>query len=110
MPKIQKVTSPTRALDLLGRKWTLRILWELRAGLLTFRGLRERAGNPSPTLLNGRLHELVEAGIVDRSDGEGYMLTSAGEELAELLSPLTRWSERWLRGGDDARAGRNLAR
>ena len=31
------------ALDLLGRRWALRLLWELRDGPRTFRALREKA-------------------------------------------------------------------
>lgn len=51
-------------LDLLGRRWTLRVLWELRAEPATFRELRDRCGGLSPTVLNVRLKELREAGIV----------------------------------------------
>ena len=38
------------ALDLLGRRWALRVLWELRAGGLTFRALRDASGGVSPSL------------------------------------------------------------
>jgi DNA-binding HxlR family transcriptional regulator len=82
-------------LDLLGRRWALRILCELRGGLFTFRALQARCGNPSPSVLNERLRELSENGLVDLSDGEGYCLTSLGEDLATHLLPLVRWSERW---------------
>lgn len=81
--------------DLLGRRWVLRILWELRSEALTFRALQERCGNPSPTVLNGRLQELSESALVDLSDGEGYELTDFGKELTAHLVPLLRWSDRW---------------
>ena len=65
------------ALDLLGRRWSLRVLWELREGPRTFRGLREACDEVSPTVLNDRLSELREAGLVDAA-GSGYELTTTG--------------------------------
>jgi len=52
-------------LDLLGRRWALRVMWELRSGPLTFRELRERCDGMSPSVLNDRLLELREADIVE---------------------------------------------
>src|SRR3974390_3324553 len=60
-------------LDLLGRRWTLRILWELREGALTSRALRTACDEASPTVLNERLKDLREAGFVELGDG-GYGL------------------------------------
>jgi DNA-binding HxlR family transcriptional regulator len=89
---------PVMALfDLLGRRWALRILWELRADPRTFRALRESCGNPSPTVLNDRIRELRESALVDLVSGEGYGLTRQGRELAGLLLPLTAWAEGWAR-------------
>jgi len=82
------------ALDLLGRRWALRILWELRDGPLAFRPLAEACGNLSPTVLNTRLTELREAGIVEAGDG-GYALTPIGRDLCRALAPLQRWADRW---------------
>jgi DNA-binding HxlR family transcriptional regulator len=85
------------ALDLLGRRWALRILWELRADALSFRALREACGDVSPAVLNTRLAELRDAGIVE-STADGYATTSAGRELCRALDPLSRWAQRWARG------------
>ena len=82
------------ALDLLGRRWALRILWELREGALPFRALREACGDLSPAVLNTRLAELREAGIVESTDA-GYATTAAGRELCRALDPLSRWAQRW---------------
>jgi len=84
------------ALDLLGRRWALRILWELRDGPLPFRALREAAGDVSPAVLNTRLAELREAGLVE-STAEGYATTAAGRELCRALVPLETWAQRWSR-------------
>jgi DNA-binding HxlR family transcriptional regulator len=81
-------------LDLLGRRWALRIIWELRGQPLRFRGLREKCDALSPTILNQRLKELREAGIVALVD-QGYVLTDRGRDLFAALAPLHRWAERW---------------
>jgi DNA-binding HxlR family transcriptional regulator len=103
------VTSPTRRpvrgsrtgrpvmalLDLLGRRGTLRLLWELRDGhAQSFRLLRASADAMSPSVLNARLKDLREARLVELVPA-GYQLTPAGAELIKLLQPLNRWAERW---------------
>lgn len=81
-------------LDLLGRRSTLRLLWELRDGqALTFRALQQ-AADTNPGVLNTRLAELRESNLVGH-DGEGYRLTPWGHELVEALGPLSAWSDRW---------------
>ena len=85
------------ALDLLGRRWTLRVLWELRDGARVFRELRARCDEVSPTVLNQRLAELREAGIVAHETGAGYALTADGEKLLAALAPLHEWAVRWAR-------------
>lgn len=83
-------------LDLLGRRWCLRVLWELRAGPLNFRELRTRCAMLSPTILNTRLAELREAGIVELG-ADGYRLTEAGHDLGRVLLPFHHWAEKWAR-------------
>ncbi|MBV8923754.1 MAG: helix-turn-helix transcriptional regulator [Bradyrhizobium sp.] len=81
-------------LDLLGRRWTLRILWELRDGALTSRALRAACDEASPTVLNERLQELREADLIELGDG-GYGLTALGRELGEKFMPLHHFAEKW---------------
>ena len=83
-------------LDLLGRRWALRVLWELRDGSRpTFRELQTRCGEISSSVLNDRLRELREAGIVDGGQGGGYRLTDEGRELLGALAPIDAWARRW---------------
>jgi DNA-binding HxlR family transcriptional regulator len=82
-------------LDLLGRRWSLRILWELRKAPLTSRGLRTACDEASPTVVQARLSELREAGFVELGEGGGYGLTALGQELCETFIPLHRFAERW---------------
>ena len=81
-------------LDLLGRRWVLRVLWELRAEALGFRALQARCDAMSPSVLAARLGDLVEAGIVEGSD-EGYRLTAQGQALLQALAPLRAWAAAW---------------
>ncbi|MCW1996172.1 DNA-binding HxlR family transcriptional regulator [Bradyrhizobium diazoefficiens] len=82
-------------LDLLGRRWTLRILWELREEPLTSRALRTACDEASPTVLQARLDDLREAGFVELGEGGGYGLTPLGQDLCETFMPLHRFAERW---------------
>jgi len=85
-------------LDLLGRRWTLRLIWELRERSLTSRGLRTACDEASPTVLQARLSELRQAGLVELLPGNGYRLTAVGKELLENFLPLHRFAERWSKG------------
>jgi DNA-binding HxlR family transcriptional regulator len=81
-------------LDLLGRRWSLRIVWELRDQPLTSRALRAACDEASPTVLQARLSDLREAGFVELVPA-GYRLTELGRQLSENVLPLHRFAERW---------------
>jgi DNA-binding HxlR family transcriptional regulator len=82
-------------LDLLGRRWAMRVIWELRDTPLTFRELRDRCDSMSPTVLNARLHELRETDIVEVVEPGGYTLSRSGKQLLEAMTPLLQWSGDW---------------
>lgn len=105
MSKIPKPGEPVRGsrsgvpimalLDLLGRRWAMGVLWNLsKGGPCTFRELQERCEAISPTVLNWRLKELREVGLIEHS-AEGYRTTSTGQELYALLVPLGAWAKKW---------------
>jgi DNA-binding HxlR family transcriptional regulator len=99
-------------LDLLGRRWALRVIWELREEPLLFRTLQERCEGMSSSVLNQRLHELRGAGIVELADG-GYRLTAEGRRLVGVYAPLDAWAERWaerVRRQEEGRADESPAR
>ena len=83
-------------LDLLGRRWVLRIVWELREEPRRFRELQDAIG-ASPTIVNSRLAELREAKLVELDADTGYRLTALGKELLRLFLPLHLWSEKWAK-------------
>ena len=83
--------------ELLHHRWMLRVLWELREGnAFTFRALQSACGDLSPTVLNQRLGELRDAGLIVNDD-EGYRLTPLGLELMAAFAPLQAWAIRWWR-------------
>ena len=85
------------ALDLLGRRWALRVLWELRDGPVGFRELQARCDGMSSSVLRTRLVELIDAGLIESADR--YELTALGRDLGSAIGPLSRWAERWSSEG-----------
>jgi DNA-binding HxlR family transcriptional regulator len=82
-------------LDLLGRRWALRVIWELRDSTLSFRELQAACGGISSSVLSQRVAELRHAGILEQ--GEGFRLTDEGRGLIDAYGPLNDWAERWAR-------------
>lgn len=83
------------ALDLLGRRWALRVLWELRHGPLGARALLGRCDGLSSSVLYERLRELTGAGLVTRDEAHAYLLTASGRSVGSALEPLNAWAKRW---------------
>ena len=86
------------ALDLVGRRWTLRILWELRSGPLGARELARHCDGMSSSVLYQRLDELTGAELVRQDVDERYELTDIGTKLGKALHPLDRWAKEWAEG------------
>jgi len=86
--------------DLLGRSWSMGIIWRLQEGPCTFRALQERCESISPTTLNKRLKELTQAFLIERTV-EGYRLTAKGAEIFQLLHPLESWARQWAKNFDN---------
>jgi DNA-binding HxlR family transcriptional regulator len=83
------------AMDLLGRRWALRILWELRAEPLGARALRARCDQMSSSVLYERLEELTAAGLLARDRADAYLLTDLGAALGPALESLDSWARQW---------------
>ena len=83
------------AMDLLGRRWALRIVWELRGEPLGARALRSRCDRMSSSVLYERLEELTGAGLIARDDNGDYLLTDLGAALGPALESLSSWAGRW---------------
>ena len=86
--------SMAKALDVSGRRWAFRIVWELRVGPLNFRALQAACGHISPSVMQRRLHELRALGIIEKIPRLGYRLSASGEKLFQVLAQLDRWSKK----------------
>lgn len=90
-----KTGKPIMALlDLMGRTWSLGIIWQLQQGPLSFSELQLNCESISPTLLTNRLKELQQTKLVEKSL-QGYQLTPIGLELFQVISPLGQWAKQW---------------
>ena len=98
------------ALDLFGRRWALRLLWELRDGPVGARNLLERCDGLSSSVLYDRLRELTAAQLIDRDANGAYQLTAIGADLGAALAPLDAWARSWQRSLADRSPGRDRRR
>ncbi|XOV77946.1 MAG: winged helix-turn-helix transcriptional regulator [Aestuariibacter sp.] len=85
------------AMDLLGRRWALRLIWEMSAQSRGFRELRTICGGLSPSVLSNKLKELQAAGIVMQDENSQWRLTPLGHKLQPVILSLNDWSQEWAR-------------
>jgi DNA-binding HxlR family transcriptional regulator len=100
------------AMDVIGGKWKVLILWELDGSACRFGELRRLLPGVTEKVLASHLRELEHDGIVLRTDyGEvpprvEYSLTELGHSLNAALAPLGAWGREHVLGRtpDDASA------
>lgn len=90
----------SKAVELLGERWTLLVLRELLLGSTRFNELQRGLANMSPSLLTKRLKELEAAGLLVRKKitgqkGYSYHLTEGGKQLKPLIIELAKWGFKW---------------
>ena len=87
----------SRALDLLGERWSLLIVRDMLVGGKRFNDLARGLPGLSRTLLAKRLRQFERAGIVERV-GNDYVLTESGRGLEPIIFGLGEWGAQWLFG------------
>lgn len=90
----------SKAVGVLGERWSLLIVRELVSGTTRFRDLQLGLPGCPPATLSKRLKELVAAGVARRVEEAGrvsYEPTEAGWELLPIVDALGQWGQRWLR-------------
>ncbi len=90
----------SRALDVLGERWSLLILRDMLVGTTRFNDLARGLPGLSRSLLTKRLRQFERAGLVERLHGE-YLLTPSGRELEPIVFGLGEWGARWTFGEPD---------
>jgi DNA-binding HxlR family transcriptional regulator len=101
---VPRVCSITDALALVGERYSLLVVREIRYGRTRFTQLLNGTGAPRDVLAR-RLRELEEAGIIERRPyserppRHEYLLTEAGMELHPVLLQLKEWGDRHCNPG-----------
>ena len=99
MKRYGQFCSISKALEVMGERWTPLILRELICGSSRYNEIHRGIPRISPTLLSKRLNDLERAGVVERDPASGaYALTAAGWELKPVIEQLGVWGQRWVRG------------
>lgn len=91
-----------KSAEILGDPWSILIVRELLLGSTKFGVLQKGLPRISPTVLNTRLKELEERGVIlkrrlNGQRGHEYRLTAAGRELSAVIEALAVWGMRWAR-------------
>lgn len=92
----------TRAVEILGERWTLLVLRELFLGPKRFSDIKSALNGVSSSVLADRLTKLEERGIITHRElpppvaSAVYELDEAGRALQPLLAELTRWGLRFM--------------
>jgi DNA-binding HxlR family transcriptional regulator len=84
----------TRALELLGERWTFLIMCESMDGVRRFTDLQRNLGI-ARNILASRLRTLVDEGLLER-DQRGYVATARGRALYPAIEAVLRWGGRHL--------------
>lgn len=88
------------ALSVVGDRWTLLLLCELRLGVQHFEEIRTHTGMSSH-LLRNRLRRMEADGVIERRQYHerppryAYVATAKGRDLDVVLLALHRWSCKW---------------
>lgn len=89
-----------RTIDLIGGKWSMRVLWELMLEDRRYADLQRRVGGISQKVLSSELRSLVGAGLVDREVASTippqvtYRITAEGRSLSQVFVALHQWGSR----------------
>ena len=101
-----RVCSITDALSLVGDRYALLVVREMRYGITRFQDLARTTGAPRD-VLTARLRKLEASGIItrrrysDRPPRYEYLLTDAGRDLQPILLALKEWGDRHLNPGSE---------
>ncbi|MEH7386072.1 helix-turn-helix domain-containing protein [Bacillus sp. JJ1521] len=87
---------------IVGKKWMCLIIHTLMEGPKRFSEIHTFIPDLSKRMLNERIKELEDCGIVlrnvitDRPVRTEYSLTKKGHELGKSLKTVEAWAEKWL--------------
>lgn len=91
----------TRAIEIIGKRWTGAILRAMLSGSTRFSEILALVPGLSDRLLSERLKELESEGIIERHVIPctpvkiEYTLTEKGESLSEVVRSVAKWASDW---------------
>ena len=97
----------TETARIVGRKWTLPIIYHLLQRPRRFCELQELLGGVNPTTLSRRLKMLEQEGLLQRYAKPSvpplvrYELTDKGRALRPVIESMAEWGRAWLTNGDN---------
>jgi DNA-binding HxlR family transcriptional regulator len=86
---------------LIGGKWKIPILWNLKEGTMRFGEIKRQLGSVTQKMLTQQLRELEEAGLVKRHvyaeipSRVEYSLTKDAISLLPILEQLSQWGNNY---------------
>jgi DNA-binding HxlR family transcriptional regulator len=96
-----------KALEILGKRWTSMIIYQLLTGPQRFVGIEQSIPNLSGKVLSERLKELEAEGIIQRDVYPEmpvrieYKLTEKGQGLTPFFTELAGWAEQWIKSPEN---------
>ena len=102
MVAIKRTDPVSKALDVVGDRWTLAVLRELLRGVTRFSELKRAVDGIAANILSNRLQRLERHSIVERHVYKDhplraeYRLTRKGHELGVVAGALAAWGARHL--------------
>ncbi|WP_444980673.1 winged helix-turn-helix transcriptional regulator [Nocardia shimofusensis] len=95
-----EVCGMSTAIDVVGGKWRMHLMWVLGEGPRRFGEIRRLLDGVSEKVLAENLRHLEGSGVVHREvfpeipPRVEYSLTALGTELAQALRPLEAWGDK----------------
>lgn len=86
---------------LIGGKWKIPILWNLKEGTMRFGEIKQQLGSVTQKMLTQQLRELEKAGLVKRTvyaevpPRVEYSLTEDAVSILPILEQLSQWGNKY---------------
>ncbi|MFB9661085.1 winged helix-turn-helix transcriptional regulator [Glycomyces mayteni] len=99
MGDVDQTCGMSLAIDVVGGKWKMHLMWVLAEGPVRFGQIRRKLDGVSEKVLAENLRQLEASGVVHRElyaevpPRVEYSLTPLGESLSVALKPLEDWGD-----------------
>lgn len=101
MKKESKIKCPIqKTIDIVGKKWTILIVYNLLSGEKRFKNLEDSLGKICPKMLSERLKELEILKLIERKIYPKrplkitYRLTPKGRSLYKIIEAMEKWGRK----------------